>query len=105
MVLEHGGDPDLIDTKGSTESRKNITPLFTAIRSRNLKNVKLLIDAGSKIDHQNGEHDDFSNCVAGLVSVVMTPQSRPRVRSLYDGPARPPRGLSLSTTDWIRGGI
>jgi len=53
MVLEHGGDPNLVDPIDTIDSYKNTTPLFRAIDSRNLRNVKLLVNAGANVDHQN----------------------------------------------------
>jgi len=53
MVLEHGGDPNLVDPIDTIDSYKDATPIFNAIRSKNILNVQLLVDAGADLDHQN----------------------------------------------------
>jgi phage terminase large subunit-like protein len=65
-----------------------------------------LVWRGSKIDHQNGEHDDFSNSVAGLVALLNRPQARPRVRILGDPMNGPRRGLTsdAGVPEWLRTG-
>jgi len=46
-----------------------------------------LVRKGEKIDHLAGEHDDYANAVAGVVSLLKSAQPQPRIRSLApDGP-------------------
>jgi ankyrin repeat protein len=48
LALKHGGNPNLIVSQISGE-----TVLYTAIRNSRPKNVALLVNAGSNIDHQS----------------------------------------------------
>ena len=54
MVLKHGGKPNLIDSINSTEMLNRTTPIFNAIGSKNIENVKLLVKAGANLDQQDG---------------------------------------------------
>ena len=68
-----------------------------------------LVWRGSKIDHMNGEHDDFANAACGA-AWLYRPRLvvGPKISNFdYDPQQHQPRGLSASfgTTgeDWIRG--
>jgi ankyrin repeat protein len=58
MLLEAGADPNAID-EGRHQS-----PLFGALRSHNLENVRLLIGARANIDYQN-----FNGFTAPMIAV------------------------------------
>ncbi len=53
MVLQHGANPNLVNPTDEILSGKR-TPIFNAIGSRNIANLKLLIDAGADLNHQDG---------------------------------------------------
>jgi hypothetical protein len=42
---------------------------------------------GTKIDHAVGEHDDFSNCLAGLIERTNIKGVTPRIAFVSKGPA------------------
>ncbi len=50
MVLKNGGDPNV---KSPAANFGQDTPIFEAINANNLKNVKLLIQSGADINHQD----------------------------------------------------
>lgn len=50
LVLKYGGDPN--NTAGFEEARINPSPLFAAAET-SLENVKILVNAGAKIDFKN----------------------------------------------------
>lgn len=65
MVLEHGADVDLVDTRDDIEFFRNRTPIFSAVRSGNITNLRMLIDAGADLDHQDASGSTAAMIAAG----------------------------------------
>ena len=61
ILLKHGANPNLVLPKyggeNTTDYSAGMTPIFDAIDSRRMKNLDLLIKAGTDVNHQ----DNFGN--------------------------------------------
>jgi hypothetical protein len=82
--------------KNRSELYANLEPLLNSGAVELLDHPKLiaqligLVRRGEKVDHAPNEHDDYSNSVAGVVALLKSSQSQPRIRSLANsGPAAP----------------
>lgn len=68
--------------RNRSELYANLEPLINARHIDLLDDPKLigqfigLVRRGTKIDHQNGEHDDWANAVAGVLTRVAAQQAR-----------------------------
>jgi hypothetical protein len=80
----------------------NFEPLVNAGSVELLDDPKLLaqfiglVRKGEKIDHSSGEHDDRSNCVAGVVSLLKSAQPEPQIRDFLSDDERRAYALMAS---------